>query len=68
MSPSEFHLVPVPVEDLEAVYELLAERSRARNAASSAPDAEAPLHDGGSERSDAKNKVWTEEQRACRPG
>ena len=64
MSPSEFHPVPIPAEDLEAVYQLLAERSRARSAASSTSAAETPLHEGVSERSDAKDEVWTEERLA----
>lgn len=73
MSPSEFHSVPVPAEDLEAVYQLLAERSRARSAVSSASvsAAETPPHEGVSERSDAKDErsdakdeVWTEERLA----
>lgn len=64
MSPSEIYPVPVPAEDLDAVYQLLAERSRARSAASSASAPETPLHEGGSERSDAKDDVWTEEQLA----
>lgn len=71
MSPSEFHSVPVPAEDLEAVYQLIAERSRARSAASSASAAETPPHEGVPERSDAKDErseakdaMWTEEQLA----
>lgn len=60
MSPSEFLPVPIPTEDLEAVYQLLAERSRARGAS----PAEAPLEADVSERSDAKDDVWTEEQLA----
>ena len=73
MSPSEIHSVPVPAEDLEAVYQLLAERSRARSAVSSASAsaAETPPHEGVSERSDAKDErsdakdeVWTEERLA----
>lgn len=80
MSPSEFHSVPVPAEDLEAVYQLLAERSQARSAVSSASAsaADTPPHEGVSERSDAKeepadakdepadakDEVWTEERLA----
>jgi hypothetical protein len=73
MSPSEFHSVPVPTEDLEAVYELIAERSRARRAVSSASASGAitPTHGGVSEgsdakdeRSEAKDEVWTEERLA----
>jgi len=73
MSPIEYHSVPVPAEDLEEVYQLLAERSRARRAVLSAPAsaAETPPHEGVSERSDAKDEgsdakdvVWTEERLA----
>lgn len=66
MSPSEFHSVPVPAEDVEAVYQLIAERSRARSAVSSASAsaAKTPPNEGVSERSEAKDDVWTEERLA----
>lgn len=65
MSPSEFHSMPIPTEDLEAVYQLLAERSRARGSApASGTAAEAPNPADVTERSDATDDVWTDEQLA----
>lgn len=56
MSAKEFYSVPIPAEDLDAVYQLLAERSRMRDA-----DTSAPLRPDVAGRSDLKDEVWTEE-------
>jgi hypothetical protein len=47
--------------DLEAVYQLLGERSRGRTADASASGAHAALPANLNERSDAKDDVWTED-------
>lgn len=46
------------------MYQLLAERSQARSAASSASAAETPRNESASEREDAKDYVWTEDRLA----
>lgn len=57
MSATEYHPVPIPTEDLEAVYELLAARARARNAITAGSALQVDVAD----RADAKDDVWTDE-------
>ena len=56
MSPNEYHAVPVPAEDLEAVFLLLAYRARDRNAIANGALPEVPT-----DQTQAKDDAWTDE-------